>query len=70
MGQMTAFQNFYKDGGQNLLRIDEINNSGNTLTKGIEPRKNNKRVAVYFTPHPLEKRLLEQLQKTSETQHD
>ena len=48
MGQMTAFQNFYNDVGQNLLRIDEIDSAGNTLTKGIEPRTNNKRVAVYF----------------------
>ncbi len=67
MGQMTAFQNFYKDAGQKLLRIDQIDSSGNTLTEGIEPRKNNKRVAVYFTLHPLEKRLLEQLKNTSET---
>ena len=67
MGQMTAFHNFCKEAGRNLLRIDEIDSSGNTLTKGIEPQKNNKRVAVYFILHPLEKCLLEQLQKTSET---
>ena len=67
MGQMTAFQNFCKDVGRNLLRIDEVDSSGNTLIEDIEPRANNKPVAVYFTLHPLEKRLLEQLQNTSET---
>ena len=67
MGQMTAFQNFCREAGRNLLRIDELDNSGNTIAKAIEPRANNRQVAVYFTPHPLEKRLLEQLQNTSET---
>ena len=67
LGGMSAFRNFYKEAGRNLLRIDEIDSSGNTLAEGIEPRTNNKQVAVYFTPHPLEKRLLEQLQNTSET---
>ena len=67
LGGMSAFRNFYKEAGRNLLRIDEIDSSGNALAEGIEPRTNNKRVAVYFTLHPLEKRLLEQLQNTSET---
>lgn len=67
MGQMTAFQNFCREAGRNLLRIDEIDSSRNTLAEGIEPRTNNKQVAVYFTLHPLEKRLLEQLQNASET---
>ena len=67
MGQMTAFQNFYNGAGQNLLRIDEIDNSGNTLAEEVEPRNNNKQVAIYFTLHPLEKRFVEQLQNSSET---
>lgn len=67
MGQMTAFQNFCREAGRNLLRIDEIDSSENTIATAIEPRANTKRVAVYFTLHPLEKRLLEQLQNTSET---
>lgn len=67
IGQMTAFRNFYNGAGQNLLRIDEIDRYGNTVTEGIEPRNNNKPVAVYFTLHPLEKYLVEQLQNNSET---
>ena len=67
LGKMTSFQNFCKDVGRNLLRIDEIDSSGNTLIEGIEPRTNNKPVDVYFILHPLEEHLLEQLQNTSET---
>ncbi len=67
MGQMTAFQNFYNGAGQKLLRIDEIDDSGNTLVEKVEPRNNNKQVGVYFTPHPLEKHLVQQLQNSSET---
>ena len=67
MGQMTAFQNFCKEVGQNLLRIDEIDSSGNMVSEDIKPRTNNKPVVVYFTLHPLEKYLLGQLQNTSET---
>ncbi len=67
MGQMTAFQTFYKDAGQNLLRIDEIDSSGNTVRKGIEPRNNNTTVAIYFTLHPFEKWLVERLEKSSKT---
>ena len=67
MGQMTAFQNFYNGAGQNLLRIDEIDSSGNTRVEKVEPRNNNKQVAVYFKQHPLEKHLVQQLQNSSET---
>ena len=50
VGQMTALQNFYSGAGRDLLEIDEIDDSGNIITKGIEPKNNSKRVAVYFTP--------------------
>ena len=66
MGKMTAFQNFYNGAGKELLRIDEIDDSGNTLIEKIEPRNNNKQVAVFFTLHPLEKHLVQQLQNSSE----
>ena len=66
IGQMTAFQNFYNGAGRHLLQINEIDNIGNTLAQEIEPRNNTKQVAVYFTPHPFEKYLLEQLQNSSE----
>ena len=65
MMQMTAFQNFYNGAGQNLLRIDEINSSGNTVANGISPQNNSKQVAVYLTLHPLEERLVEQLENSS-----
>ena len=67
MRQMTAFQNFYNGAGQNLLRIDEIDSSGNTMAEGISPQNNSKEVAVYLTLHPLEECLVEQLANSSET---
>ena len=67
MGQMTAFQNFHSGAGRKLLRIDEIDTSGNTVRKGIDPRNNNTDVDVYLTTHPLEKLLVEQLHASPDT---
>ncbi len=67
MGQMAAFRNFHRDAGQNLLRIDEIDSSGNTVREKIEPRNNNTTVAIYFTLHPFEKWLVERLENSSKT---
>ena len=66
VGQMTAMQNFYNGAGRDLLKIDEMDDLGNTVAKEIEPRNNNKPVAVYLTPHPLEKYLVELLEESSE----
>ena len=65
VGQMTAMQNFYKGAGRDLLKINETDDTGNTVVKGIEPRNNSKPVVVYLTPHPLEKYLVELLEESS-----
>ena len=67
MGQMTAFQNFHSGAGRKLLRIDEIDTSGNTVRKGIDPRNNNTDVDVYLTTHPLEELLVKQLYASPDT---
>lgn len=67
VGQITAFQNFYNGAGRQLLRIDEIDEAGNTVEEGIQPRNNNKQVAVYLTLHPLEERILDMLKNSTET---
>ena len=67
MGQMTAFQNFYSGAGRKLLRIDEIDTSGNTVRKGVDPRNNNIDVAVYLTTHPFEELLVKQLHASPDT---
>lgn len=67
VGQITAFQNFWNGVGRKLLRIDEIDGAGNTVAKGIQPRNNNKQVAVYLTPHPFEERIVNLLESSHET---
>ena len=67
VGQMTAMQNFHNGAGRHLLKIDELDDSGNAVVKGIEPRNNNKPVSVYLTPHPLEKHFAELLEESPDT---
>ena len=56
---VNAFRNFHNVVGRELLRVDD--NSG----KPIEVQNKNEPVAVYFTRHPLENRLVKQLQNST-----
>ncbi len=67
IGQILAFSNFYNNSGQHLLRIDEIDEFGNTARRRIKPSNSKKPVHVYFTLHPLEKYLVRQLEKSTDT---
>jgi hypothetical protein len=64
----TFATTYYPDGvWRDLLQVDEIDQNGNTVRERIEVRSNQTPVALYFTLHSLEERLLEQLEQSSLT---
>jgi hypothetical protein len=61
----TFASTYYPDGiWRDLLRVNEIDQNGNTVQEKIEVRSNQTPVAVYFTLHDLESRLLDQLEQS------
>lgn len=62
----TTFASTYYPEGiwRDLLRVDEIDQNQKIIKERIEVRSNQTPVAVYFTLHSVEERLLEQLQQS------
>jgi len=63
----TTFENTYYPSGiwRDILKVDETNEYGETVKEGVEVRNTQRPVAVYFSLHDLEKRILNQLEDSS-----
>ncbi len=65
----STFRNTYYPNGvlRQMLRVDELDASGKIVERRIESSNNSKAVGVWFTQHPLERDILQDLQETNAT---